>query len=90
MLLSMLYMAIKVLLATAASSHCLLSFLALVAQPVGYSGYFGETTRSDLLANGLSTNASMTESDEEAALVLTPTGIRTIITPDATEKTLKP
>ena len=31
----MLYMAIKVLLATAASSHCLLSFLALVAQPVG-------------------------------------------------------
>jgi hypothetical protein len=35
MLLSMLYMAIKVLLATAASSHCLLSFLALVAQPVG-------------------------------------------------------
>jgi len=32
----------------------------------------------------------MIESDEEAALVLTPSGIRTIITPDAIEKTLKP
>ena len=41
MLLSMLYMAIKVLLATAASSHCLLSFLALVAQPVGIGRYRG-------------------------------------------------
>jgi hypothetical protein len=35
-------------------------------------------------------NASMTENYEAAAMALTLSSIRIIITPDATEKTLKP